>query len=115
MIQIEDFKIPFVPIFFIAALFGIAYLYFTARHRERIAMIKNGVEASSIRDMKKAKANTLKNAMLLIGIAIGILVGHWITIYFKIEDNPVYYFAMIFLFGGMSLLLNYYLTKNKNS
>ncbi|MEJ2162095.1 MAG: hypothetical protein P8X60_01910 [Robiginitalea sp.] len=35
-----------VVVLFWAVLFGIAYLYFSTRHKERLALIEKGVDAS---------------------------------------------------------------------
>lgn len=102
-----------VPLTFLASAFGIVYLYLTSRHRERLAMIERGIPATAMENKIKTRANTLKVGMLCVGIAIGILMGHLANYVTNEHDNPVFYFALIFLFGGCSLILNYKLEKNR--
>lgn len=102
-----------VPITFIVSIFGIIYLLITSRHRERLSMIKMGIPASAMENKSKRLANTLKTGMLCIGIGIGIVVGFLINNSINRPENPIFYFASIFLFGGISLILNYRMEKNR--
>jgi NADH:ubiquinone oxidoreductase subunit 5 (subunit L)/multisubunit Na+/H+ antiporter MnhA subunit len=102
-----------VPITFVASVFVIVYMYLTSRHRERLAMIERGIPATAMENKAKTIANTLKIGMLSVGIALGILMGYLVNYMTKEPDNPVFYFAMTFLFGGCSLIINYKIEKNK--
>lgn len=95
----------FVSIAAFAGIFGIAYVFLMTRHRERMSMLEKGTDPSLFTS-RSSKSQTLKFGMLSVGIAIGILVGNllckndWL-------DKPVAYLSMIFLFGGISLVLNF--------
>ncbi|WP_298540136.1 DUF6249 domain-containing protein [uncultured Aquimarina sp.] len=102
-----------VPISFIASVFGIIYIYIASRHRERIAMIKYGVNASQLVNRKRDLAQSLKYGMFLMGIALGILVGYFINLFVQEKDHPIFYFSMTFLFGGISIIINYRMEKKK--
>ncbi|WP_299252691.1 DUF6249 domain-containing protein [uncultured Aquimarina sp.] len=102
-----------VPISFLVSVFGIIYTYVTSRHRERIAMIKYGVNASQLANKKRDLAQSLKYGMFLIGIAIGILVAYGVNLFMLEKDHPVFYFSMTLLFGGISIIINYKMEKNK--
>lgn len=102
-----------VPITFIASIFGIIYLYLKSRHRERIAMIEKNVPANSLYNKPKILAITLKIGMLFIGIGVGILIGYIINYIFSIQEGHIFYFVFTFLFGGLALILNYKIEKNK--
>jgi len=102
-----------VPITFIASIFGIIYLYLKSRHRERTTMIQKGMSANSLHNRTKTLATTLKIGMLSIGIGIGILIGYLINYIFTIHDGHIFYFVFTFLFGGLALILNYKIEKNK--
>ncbi|NAS12145.1 DUF6249 domain-containing protein [Poritiphilus flavus] len=104
-----------VPITFVAAIFGILFLYLRSRHRERIAMIERGVTADSIENKAKRASATLKVGMLCVGIGVGILMGYLVDRIFNPEDSSVFYFAFIFLFGGLGLILNYKIEPKKKN
>ena len=96
---------------FFATVFGIMYLFYSTRNKERMALIEKGADASLFntgRESIKFSWNkfTLKIGMLFIVIALGILVGAILSVN-EILDDDVNYPAMIFLFGGLSLVLFY--------
>ncbi len=106
----------FIPIFSFAMIFGIVYVYISARNKERMAMIEKGADASMFVAKRNYFAMTLKIGMLLVGIALGILIGSIIDEYTALP-RPVGYFSMIFLFGGIALIINALIErkgKNKN-
>ena len=102
-----------IPMAFFAAIFGIFYLYITARNKERLSMIEKGADASMFTRKRKYYAMTLKIGMLLIGVALGILVGSIIDQYTLLEEE-VGYFSMIFLFGGLALVTNALMEKKES-
>ena len=103
----------FIPITMFAALFGVFYLYITARNKERLSMIEKGADASMFATKRKYYAMTLKLGMLLVGIALGILIGSFIDEYTTLPEE-VGYFSMIFLFGGSALIINALMEKKES-
>jgi ABC-type Fe3+-siderophore transport system permease subunit len=101
---------------FFATVFGIMYMFYTTRNRERLALIEKGAEASLFNTGKQPAFSfnklTLKLGMFFIGISVGILAGAILS-GLDIFDDGVSYLSMIFLFGGLSLVL-YYIIDNKN-
>jgi len=91
-----------------AGIFGIAYVFLTARHRERMSMLEKGHNASIFET--PSASSTLKFAMLFIGIAIGILTGYALHKLSGLEET-VAFVSMVFLFGGLSLLINYFIDR----
>ena len=87
-------------------LFGIIYVIVTTRHRERMSMLEKGVSPSIFDSKVGLGSNTLKIGMLSVGIAFGILAGNMLYKSEVIERAPAF-FSMIFLFGGLSLVLNF--------
>jgi hypothetical protein len=88
-----------------ATLFGIIYVFVITRYRERMSMLEKGVDPSLFASRSKG-AGTLKGGMVCVGIALGLLMGN--VLYNKnILDETVAYFSMIFLFGGISLIVNF--------
>jgi hypothetical protein len=89
-----------------AGIFGIIYVFLMTRHRERMSILEKGIDPSLFTSKSNSKSNTLKIGMLCIGIATGILIGN--LLYRKDWlDESVAYLSMVFLFGGISLIVNF--------
>jgi len=88
-----------------ATLFGIVYVIAMTRYRERMAMLEKGLNPSNTA-RPGSGSNTLKFGMLSVGIALGILSGN-VLHHNQILDKEVAYLSMMFLFAGLSLIVNY--------
>jgi flagellar biosynthesis protein FliQ len=104
---------------FFATIFGVVYVHYTTRNKERMALIDKGADASLFNTGKEAiKWNfswskfTLKIGMLAMGIAVGIMVAA-IMANTSVIDEDALYPSMIFFFGGLSLVL-FYIIDRKN-
>jgi len=108
--------IIFIALF--ATVFGIMYVFYTTRNKERLALIEKGADASLFATGKDSKSSfgwsrfTLKMGMLFMGIAVGIIVGS-ILAQSDVMYDGASYTSMIFFFGGLSLVL-FYLIDRKN-
>lgn len=100
-----------VPIGFFVMLFGILYVYFTTRNRERLAMIDKGADASLFQNPDRV-SNIFKWGMFMVGIAVGIILGA-VLASANILDEGVSYPSMIFLFGGLSLIIVHLIEKKR--
>lgn len=102
------------PVAFFLTIFGIIYVLVTARNRERLALIDKGASAE-IFNIGKKRLNfiILRLGMLLIGVATGLLIGNLLANYTLMREG-VAYTSMIFLFGGLLLIINFILEKNMN-
>jgi hypothetical protein len=107
----------FIALF--ATVFGIMYLHYTSRNRERMALIEKGADASLFNTGKEGRKFTfvwgkftLKMGMLFMGIALGILAGAGLSMS-EVFEEPISYTSMIFFFGGLSLVL-FYIIDRKN-
>ncbi len=92
------------------ALFGVVYLYFSTRNKERLTLIEKGADASLFYSTKKKKTLpwvTLKFGMLFVGIAFGAAIGILLMSSFSINAEELFLVSMIFLFGGLSLIGNF--------
>jgi L-cystine uptake protein TcyP (sodium:dicarboxylate symporter family) len=89
-----------------AALFGIAYVFLMTRHRERMTMLERGVDASVFATPKQSFSLTLKFGMLFVGIALGILAGHELHRHYGLAEE-VAFGSMVFLLGGLALIVNF--------
>jgi nicotinamide riboside transporter PnuC len=110
-------SIAFIALF--ATLFGIMYVYYTTRNKERLALIEKGAAASLFNTGKEGlrfsfswSKFTLKIGMLAMGIAVGIIIAA-ILAQANVLDEHALYPSMIFFFGGLSLVL-FYLFDKKN-
>ena len=84
-----------------------------------MALIEKGADASLFNTGKEGNKTslnwskfTLKAGMLLMGIALGIIAGAILS-HAGVLDEDANYPAMIFFFGGLSLVL-FYVIDRKN-
>ena len=92
------------------ATFGVFYLYFSTRNKERLSLIEKGADANLFYSAKKKKTLpwvTLKFGMLFVGIAFGAAIGILLMSSFSIYPEELFLISMIFLFGGLSLIGNF--------
>ncbi|PKA82160.1 hypothetical protein ATE92_0285 [Ulvibacter sp. MAR_2010_11] len=107
-----------IPIIF-GVLFGIYYLFISARNKERLALIEKGADASIFygKDRKVTpmwKVIIINLALLCMGIGIGIFIAA-IMNYNLGVDEDVAYPGTIFLMAGIGLFAGFYFTKKLNS
>jgi hypothetical protein len=102
------------PVLVLIVIFGsiVAIVYLSIRRKERMAMLEKGVDATAFITPQRKNSLSLKYGLLLIGLALGILIGKILatTQAFMYEEEAAY-FSMIFLFGGLALLIYYFLDK----
>lgn len=101
------------PVLVLAIIFGFSYavIYLIIRKKERMALLEKGVDASYFINPDKQQSFTaLKFGLLFIGLAIGIFAGGLIN-HLTPMDQEESYFSMIFLFGGLGLVINHYMEK----
>ena len=110
MNNLEDILVPIVAmVTTFGSLFGIAYIFYTTRNRERMAMIEKGADPTLFQSQPKPYA-VLKYGLLLVGLGVGILIGNLLAMTTVL--NPVAsYFSMILLFGGAGLGAYYLIYK----
>jgi ABC-type Fe3+ transport system permease subunit len=118
-----------VFMFLFAVIFGIFYLYYSTRNKERLALIEKGADATIFMSGEKRKAAPfwkvliLNLGLLAVGIGVGILLGTLLSYNFgysgNYSDRPdnfvssdTFYAAAIFLCAGASLLVGFKITKN---
>ena len=97
-------------------IFGIAYLHFSTRNKERMALIEKGADASIFVKGKAEKTPpvwkvlVLNLALLLMGIGAGIIVGGILRSNLNV-DWDIAMPGSIFLMAGTGLLVGFFLTK----
>jgi len=104
-----------IPVIF-GAIFGVFYLYFSTRNKERLALIEKGADASIFMKGKQQaapiwKVLILNLALLLMGIGIGIFIASILHYNLGVDDD-VAYPGTIFLMAGIGLFAGFTMTKN---
>jgi len=105
-----------IPLSMFLCIFGIMYVFFTTRNKERLSMIEKGFDPAMFHT-KKGPSNSNGNmsmriGIFLIGIALGILTGNILTETTTLQEE-VAYLSMMFLFGGSSLVIYYVAIEKK--
>lgn len=103
-------------IVFFAMVFGIYYMYFTTRNKERLALIEKGADAALFKTASEKGASRrlfhpLKVGLFMIGLGIGAGAGYFIGELGMHQGAS--YPSMIFIFGGLGLLVYYLLAPKK--
>lgn len=94
----------FIPIIGILGGGAIALVAIVSDHKQKLEMVKQRMEIP----VKKPYSNPYKSlrfASLLIGAALGIILGGVLENTGAFYEPEVGYFASIILFGGLGLLL----------
>lgn len=90
-----------VPLGLFAMVFGIVWVI--ANKNIKKSLIQHGADAKMLK-MDKDSNGALKFGLLLVGVAVGILIGELLATSTSVQDE-VAFFSMTFLFGGISLLI----------
>ena len=104
--------IIFVCLFLV--FFGIAYLHYSTRNKERLALIEKGMDAGIFKQSRETppvwKVLVLNIALLLMGIGVGILVALFIQESLGFYNDALYP-GLIFLMAGTGLMTGFFMTK----
>ena len=102
-----------VPIIF-GIIFGIFYLHYSTRNKERLALIEKGADASIFNIGKRAgsswKVIVLNFAFLLMGVGLGTFLASILDSYSNLDSEAVYP-ALIFFMAGAGLYVGFTQTK----
>ncbi|MFC3417341.1 DUF6249 domain-containing protein [Algoriphagus hitonicola] len=100
-----------IPFFIFSSIFGIAYVYFTTRNKERLALIEKGADARLFNSGKRFSFGEiiLNLALLSIGIGVGVLVGAMLEQ--GGMDSDVSFPASIFIFAGIGLTVSFFVNR----
>lgn len=98
------------------SIFGVFYLFFSTRNKERLALIEKGIEAKIFSRGDKGnpapfwKVFILNLAVLLMGIGVGTLTAMILESSFHLDEDALYP-GVIFLTAGIGLFVGFTLTK----
>ncbi len=103
-----------VPIMF-GIIFGIFYLHYSTRNKERLALIEKGADASIFVKGKQHaapiwKVLVLNVAFLFMGIGLGVFIASLLDNYTSLDSEAVYP-AVIFFMAGVGLYVGFIQTK----
>lgn len=98
-----------VPLGFFAMV--VAIVYIQADRKVKLNLIQHGADARSLK-ISKTTDGSLRFGLLLVGVAVGILMGHLLVNNTNMQQE-IAYFSMTFLFGGIALLIFALLQKRK--
>ena len=106
-----------IPLIFFGTIFGIVYLFISARNKERLALIEKGADAS-IFYSAKAKSITpiwkiliLNLSLILMGVGLGIFIAGILNEVLQVDEG-IAYPGTIFLMAGIGLFIGFTMTKN---
>jgi hypothetical protein len=111
--KMEEFLVLIV---IFGSLFGVVFLYFNTRHKERMALIEKGENADLFVTSKRRSAVPLYAILLInlgilgVGIGVGVLIGH--ALHMGGMDQDISMPSAIFICLGLALLGGFYITKN---
>ena len=107
-------EVIIMPIIF-GVIFGVFYLFISARNKERLALIEKGADASIFYSNNKRitpvwRILILNLSLLLIAIGVGIFIAS-ILHYNLGMDEDVAFPGTIFLMAGIGLFVGFTMTK----
>jgi len=98
-----------VPIVAIISTFTMIVFLRKYDNDEKMAMIAKGIAPpeKSTKNYNVNPSHSLRWGFVLIGFGIGLLMGSLLESILNIDDD-VAHFSMIFIFGGLGLLVSYF-------
>jgi len=107
-------EVIILPIIF-GIVFGIFYLHYSTRNKERLALIEKGADASIFVKGKQHaapiwKVLVLNLAFLFMGIGLGVFIASLLDTYTTLDGDAIYP-ATIFFMAGAGLYVGFIQTK----
>lgn len=110
--------IVFISLFIV--IFGIFYLFYSTRNKERLALIEKGQDVNIFYGNKAPKERRepspvwkiviLNFGLILIGVGLGIFIGSFLSQAVGMQEESAFP-AAIFTLSGVGLLVGYFITK----
>jgi len=111
-IKLKDMIEDLIPMSFFAFILGIIYL--SQKHKEKKMLISMGISPEEINKRKSGNSlDSLKLGLIAIAVSLGIFAGYILSISTQLAEEAAY-FSMIFLFGGIALLVFYFFSQRKD-
>lgn len=99
-----------VPLGAFAMVYGIIWVL--VDRSIKVQLIKHGADAKTLK-MDSNSNGSLKFGLLLVGVAVGVLLGNLIAQSTGMQEE-VAYFSMTFMLGGISLLVYNFITRKQS-
>ncbi|MEQ6124710.1 DUF6249 domain-containing protein [Pseudotenacibaculum sp. MALMAid0570] len=112
----ESVLVVLILLIIFGSIFGIFYLFFSTRNKERLALIEKGADATIFtkgRERNPApfwKVFVLNVAVLLMGIGAGTIIAMILESTLYLDEDALYP-GLIFLMAGAGLFVGFNLTK----
>ena len=91
------------------AIYGVLQLFI--RRKERLMIIEKGANPPELKS-ELPTFSSFKFGLFFIGIGIGVLAAS-ILAATTVLEKEVAYFSMIFLFGGLALVIHHFVEKKQ--
>lgn len=112
----KDFSLALFWLGLFASVFFGWYFYLKARNKERMALIEKNADVSEIFKPMKLKFNFnfpwFKIGMMITGIGLGLVTAIILSTFIRVRNELVP--SLMLLFGGLSMVIAYYLEKQKD-
>jgi len=92
-----------------AMIYGIVRL--SLNKKEHLMLIQAGLDPATFEKNAKPTLSTAKLGMLLVAVGLGILLAN-IIVKFNWMDRDAAYFSLVFIFGGASLLVSFFMERH---
>ena len=93
-----------------AMIYGIVRL--SLNKKEHLMLIQAGLDPATFEKNAKPTLSTAKFGMLLVAVGLGILLAN-IIVKFNWMDRDAAYFSLVFIFGGASLLVSFFMERKQ--
>lgn len=112
--EAENVWVPIIAIIStFGTTFGLIFYYLHTRNKQRLTMLEKGVDPKTFCPRPTAnKYSSLKWSLLLIGVAIGLFFAAVLDSSTDLAEGAQ--FAMVLLFGGLGLLVYFFIIKNND-
>ena len=108
-----------ITLAFVAGIFGVFYMHYTTRNKERLALIEKGADASMFRigrDQVERTSfgkvfNVLKVGLFLIGGGLGVVAGYLLDVAGMAPGAS--YTSMVLILAGLGLVVYYLIAKRQ--
>lgn len=107
----------FIPIFLFGGTAAVLIVYFTNRHKERMAIIEKGLNPEDYKELYKRHAwtfsplSSLKWGLVALFVGAGLFLGSWLDQYMHLPDSV--YPASMLVLGGLGLVIFYVIAAKK--